>query len=195
MTNPIPTPGATPPAGTGDPNPPVPAPPAGNPTPPVNTPPAGTRDPLDEPLGETGLRALHAERDARKEAEKQRALLEQQLNEFKQREMTELQKAQAQAADWEQKFNETSAQNTKNSIALEFGITGEDLVFLSGSTEADIRAQATRLKALNESRNGATPPAFTPNPGQSVGNGNPPAPTATVDAGRALYAQRNQKTN
>lgn len=196
MTLPI-IPGATPPAPVA---PPVPAPPVPTPppVPPVVVPPVITPvvPDLDAPLGEPGLRALQAERDLRKQEETARKALEAQLTAYQQRDMTELQVAQAKAADWERKHVELSAVNTRNSIALEFGITGDDLVFLTGTTEDDLRAQATRAKTLIEGRIAATaPPAFVPNPGQAPGTGTPPPVAATVDAGKALYVSRNPKSN
>ena len=195
MTYPIPTPGATPPAAVPAPpvNPPVPAPPV---TPPAPAP-APPVDPLDEPLGESGLRALHNEREARKEAERQRKALQDQIDAINAQNMTELQRTQAQLATITEQFETAQRNGLRSSIAVEFSISGDDLVFLTGTTEEELRAQATRLKARIDAQPPApVVPAFAPNPGQAAGNGNPPPPnTATVDAGRALYQQRNTKSN
>ncbi|RTL65913.1 MAG: hypothetical protein EKK42_20420 [Pseudonocardiaceae bacterium] len=111
--------------------------------------------------------------------------------------MTELQRAQAQLAEMTEKVEAAERSNLRNTVALEFNIPSADLVLLTGTTEEELRAQATRVQALNAQQTPAPGvPAFAPNPGQAAGNGNPPVPnTATVDAGRSLYKQRNSKSN
>lgn len=185
----VPAAGAIPPA------PPAPIPQAPATPPPNPNPPSGAADPADEPLRAEGLRALQSEREARKEAERVKKELETKLQEYQLREMTEAQQAQAAAAQWEQRYQELSVTTARATIALEYGITGEDVVLLTANTETELRAQAERVKNLIAGRTVATtPPAFAPNPGQASGNGEPPASTATVESGMALWKQRNQKS-
>lgn len=85
----------------------------------------------------------------------------------------------------------------RDAIASVYGITGADTELLTGNTEAEIRTQAERVKALVAARNAAAPgiPAFAPNPGQTAGNRNPMPDNGSLAAGRNLYMQRKGQAN
>jgi hypothetical protein len=168
------------------------APPAApQPTAPVPAPPPSA----DEPLGEPGLRALQAERDARAEAERRATALAAQVAEFESQNQTELERAQTRAAQLETDLVTERAQRLRLQVANTHSISAADLVLLTGTTEEELTAQATRIAALNTQRAAATAaPAFAPAPGQQAGNGAPPPPAATVDAGRQLYQQKHAKS-
>jgi hypothetical protein len=183
------TPPATPPAA-----PPVapPAPPAdANQLPPANGQPA-TGDPGQ--LGDPGKAALSAERQARKAAEKELREAREQLTALNQQGMSELERANARAAQLEQEIVTERAERLRAQVAVKYQIGQEDLVLLTGTSEEQLEAQAGRLAQLRNAQLPATPPppVFAANPGQAAGNSTPPK-AATVDAGRQLYHQKHKK--
>lgn len=171
------------------PNPPTPTP---TPTPPAPPPPP---TPPGEPLGDGGKAALDAERKARRDAEKAAKELAERLKAIEDKDKSELEKAQALAADLQAKYATAEAQRLRLQVATTHGIGSDDLVLMTGTTEDELAAQARRIVALNTGRAAATAiPAFVPAPGQAAGNGTPPATTPTVDAGRDLYRKKHAKT-
>ena len=118
---------------------------------PVATDPA----PTDEPLGEGGLKALHAERDARAAAEKRAADLQAQIDAIEASKMSDLEKAQKLAADAEAKVAELAAEVaardlliTKQSIGVELGLPAELVARMQGETEEELREDAKKLAAF-----------------------------------------------
>jgi hypothetical protein len=189
-SSPEPSSGATPPQpGTPTPTPPAPptAPqPAGAGTssqqPPTGTP--GHQN--DQPLGEAGLRALQAEREARAAAERERDALRGQS--------TDLQQERAARQQAEQQLAAVQAERLRLQIAHDHRLPPEDLVFLTGTTQEELTGQATRLVSRGGQAAAAAPPPFAPNPGQAAGNGTPPpAPKPSVASGVELYKQRKTK--
>lgn len=181
------TPPATPPGGQqGAPTPP---PSAGAPP----TPPTPPTPPGDPALGPNGEKALKAERDRASKAERELAAAKAKLDTIERANLSDADKAKAEAADWQAKYQASESQRLRLQIATQHSIGAEDLILLTGTTEDELTAQAARLVAINAGRAAATaPPTFAPNPAQSAGNGTPPA-TATVAAGRALYQSKNPK--
>lgn len=166
--------------------------PAGAPTgtPSVETPPAPVPadppKPTDPPkpgdqLGEPGLKALQAERDARADAEKALADLTKEIEDGKksaeQKAAEALAAAQRDAADAALKALRYEAAATK-------GIDLKLASRLTGTTKAELEADADVLKSLIGT--GATP---RPDPSQGGGDGN--VTGASVAAGRDLYAERH----
>ena len=80
-------------------------------------------EPAGEPLGTAGLRALEAERKARREAERRLGELERRLAEFEQRE-------------------------ARSEIAARFGLPPEAGRFLHGSSREEIEEAAAELSEL-----------------------------------------------
>lgn len=159
-------------------------------------PPAPPATTSDEPLGEAGKAALEAERKARKDAERQLRELNERLQAFEDKDKSELERAQARLAELEKSYAAEQQQRLRLQVATAHGITSDDLVLLTGSTEEELVAQATRIAALNANRAAATAaPAFAPNPAQQAGNASPTPPAATVAAGRELYRAAKQTSN
>jgi len=116
-------------------------------------------EPAGEALGEGGLKALNAERDARKEAERQIRELNEQLEQLKpaaekfkeleDKQKTELDRATERLAELEAKATKAETEAMRYRIATRHGISDEDAeVFLTGSDEESITKQAERLVAL-----------------------------------------------
>lgn len=174
-----------------------PAPPTGSPAPPAG-----------DSLGDGGKKALDDERKARRDAEKRAKDAEQaardldaRLRAIEDKDKTELEKAQSKITRLEkdhgslsEKYATEQAQRLRLQVATEHGVSKDDLVLLTATTEDELVAQAKRIAELNEARGGAKPPAFASNPGQTAGNAHPPSATATVAAGRELYRKQHNKT-
>jgi hypothetical protein len=122
-------------------------------------------------LGDPGKKALSEERAARRAAEKANADLQAQLDEIRKSQMSDLEKAQTTAAEFQKAAEKATADALRWRIAAKHGISDEDAeTFLTGTDEATLTKQAERLSALNTSG-----PA-TPKPDRSQGgSGQPPA--------------------
>jgi hypothetical protein len=116
-----------------------------------------------EQLGESGLKALNAERDARKEAERQIKELKDQLKatkpaadrlkEIEDQQKSELEKANELLAQLEVKAAKAETEALRYRIATRHGISDEDAeIFLTGSDEESISKQAERLVSLQGER-------------------------------------------
>lgn len=126
-------------------------------------------------LGDPGKKALSEERNARKAAEKAAATLQAQLDEIKKSQMSDLEKAQTTAQEFQQAAEQARAEALRWRIAAKHGISDEDAeTFLTGSDEETLTRQAARLSALN-----TTAPA-TPKPDLSQG-GRAQAPALNSD--------------
>lgn len=120
-------------------------------------------------LGDPGKKAIAAEREARKAAEKAAATLQAQLDEIRKSQMSDLEKAQATATEFQQAAEQARAEALRWRIAAKHGISDEDAeTFLTASDEAGLTRQAERLSALNT----ATP--ATPKPDRSQGGAGEP---------------------
>jgi len=122
-------------------------------------------------LGEGGKKAIQAEREARKAAEKAAADLQAQLDQIQQAQMSDLERAQAEARAASEAAAKAQSEALRWRIAAKHGISDEDAeTFLTGSDEAALTRQAERLAAL------ATTAPTTPKPDRTQGgSGEPPA--------------------
>lgn len=115
-------------------------------TPAVEAPVTEPDTPADEPLREPGKKALEAER-ARADA------LERELKGIKAAQMTELERAQAEANEARTQLEQITRQNLRNSVALAKGVPADLVEFLTGDTEDEVAAKAdvllSRLAAVN----------------------------------------------
>jgi hypothetical protein len=120
-------------------------------------------------LGDPGKKAIAAEREARRAAEKAAADLKAQLDEIRKSQMSDIEKAQATATEYQQAAEQARAEALRWRIAAKHGISDEDAeTFLTGADEATLTRQAERLSALNT----ATP--ATPKPDRSQGGAGEP---------------------
>src|SRR5690625_7506990 len=78
---------------------------------------AGTTQGEPADLGEAGKKALAAERDARKAAEKASADLKAKLDQIEKANLSELEKAQLAAKEVQDQLAEITRQNLHNSVA------------------------------------------------------------------------------
>lgn len=114
-------------------------------------------------LGDGGKKALQAERDARKSADKTIAELNARLKEFEDSKLSDLERAQKEAADNAAELGRLRSENVRSKVALDKGIPADLVEFLTGDTEGDIAAKADLLLArLN------TPGTPKPDPSQGA---------------------------
>ncbi len=179
-------PEATPPATGGDPTPPA-VPPA--PTPPAEplAKPADVTDEAWNALGDPGKKALVAER-TKADTEKARAdALQKQIDDAKlsadEKAAKDLKEAQEQAAT-------ATLRALKYEVAAAKGIDLANAHRLTGSTKAELEADADAFKAT-------FPVAGTPkaDPSQGKGGGKDGRSATGVTAGRDLYRDTHSKTD
>lgn len=144
-------------------------------------------DDPDEPLGEGGIKALNAERDARREAEKALKDMQAQIDDLKpaaerlkeieDQQKSDLDKANERLAELEGKAAKADTERLRYQIALKHEITEEDAqLWLTATSEEDLTKQAERFAELR-----GTEPKKQPDPGQGP---RPPKPKNPWEEGR-----------
>lgn len=142
-------------------------------------------DPANEnALGDAGKKALDAERQARKAAEKQTADLQARLDALEAEKLTDLQKAQKLAADaeaaraeLETKLKAKDLDVLKHKIGAELKLPAEIIDRLQGDDEESIRADAEALTKFVS----ASPQSNFPKPDPSLGAGSGGGGSLTAD--------------
>lgn len=125
----------------------------------------------DEPLGEPGLKALQAEREARKKAEKAAAEALQRVEQFEERDKSELERATERASKFEAELADIKAENLRMRVAAETELPANLRKFLTGSDEESLREQAQELLAATATDTAKRRPQ--PDPAQGA---RPPEP-------------------
>lgn len=107
-------------------------------------------EPTQEPaetLGENGVKALQAEREARKAAEKAVADLNAKLQGFEDAKLSDIERANKAAADAAAELASLRTENARSKVALEKGLPADLIEFLTGDTAEDMAAKADVLMA------------------------------------------------
>lgn len=155
-------------------------PPEGGPTqqpgdPAANAPGAGDPQPKDEQLGEAGLRALQAEREARRALEdelKTLAPLKQIADAIRggkhvpEDEKTEIEKLSEQIQQLQQQNEQERIGRLRIEVATAAGLTPEQAARLQGGSREELAADAEALKALFAVQEPAGPRRPAPDPSQ-----------------------------
>lgn len=102
----------------------------------------------DEPLGEGGLKALNAERDARKVAEKAAADALARVKEFEDRDKSEAQKQQEALEQAQRELAEVTVAKTRAEIANTKSIPADLLAGPASGSAEDLAAFADALIAF-----------------------------------------------
>lgn len=105
-----------------------------------------TQEPADT-LGENGVKALQAEREARKAAEKAVADLNAKLQGFEDAKLSDIERANKAAADAAAELASLRTENARSKVALEKGVPADLIEFLTGDTAEDMAAKADVLMA------------------------------------------------
>lgn len=151
----------------------------------------------DDTLGASGKRALTEERRARREAERQVKALRERLQQYEDRDKSELQKAQEAAQRYQQELRATRVANARLMAAAAHNLPPEAIDLLGDGTEEEIDARAQRLAAMlaaaapaaseQPKRPPATRPVESLTPGAKPASEEPEDPNAWLRrmAGRA----------
>ncbi len=142
-------------------------------------------DPADAPLGEGGEKALKAEREARKAAERERDEFRRKVEEAERANETALEKAQREAQEAREAAATAPMQAFREAAVKFGGISPEDAeLFLTGSDLETLEKQAARLM----DRTTATPTA--PRPDLTQGGRGGVATGTTADKFAAAFEGR-----
>lgn len=131
----------------------------------------------EQPLGESGIKALQAEREARKAAEKAAQDAQAKLDEIEKQNLTDLERARKEAQDARAQLAEANRVNLINKVALAKGVPSDLVGLLSGDTEEAVSEKADLLMSHI---GGSTP--RTPAPDPTQGSGGNPHPASNADA-------------
>lgn len=125
----------------------------------------------DKPLGENGEKALKAERDRAKAAERERDALKTQLDKIAEASLTELEKAQKEASEYKVTAEKAVVESLRFRIAAEAGIAEDVDLILTAPDEDTMRRQA----ALWSSRSQKSDSPAGPRPDLTQGGSGEPA--------------------
>lgn len=150
----------------------------------------------DEPLGDAGLKALQAEREARKAAEDALKAAErerdavkakaQKWDEAEEAQKTELERAREEAAKALADAETARTEALRYRIANKHGVSEEDAeTFLTASDEEGLERQAARLAEIAAARRETE--RHTPDPSQGP---RPPTAEDPWEAGKARARAR-----
>jgi hypothetical protein len=133
----------------------------------------------DEQLGEGGKKALDAERNARKAAEKAATDLQAQLDKINRANESAVEKAQRELKEAQDDAAKARAEAIRLRVAAKHGISDEDAdLFLTATDEDSLNRQAERLTARNAE---ATSPR-SPKPDANQGRSGAAGPKTTADS-------------
>jgi len=118
-----------------------------------------TEDTPHGELGDGGTKAIHAEREARKAAEKQLREVRAALKEYEDRDKTELQLLREKAEAAEQRAVQAEQERLRQKVASEKGVPASRL---AGTTEDELMAAADELLAWREQSKTPPPPKRVP---------------------------------
>jgi len=96
-------------------------------------------------LGDGGKKALQAERDARKTAERTAAELAAKLKSFEDANLSELERSKKAAEESAAELAKLRTLNVRNTVALAKGVPADLIEFLTGDSEEDVAAKADLL--------------------------------------------------
>lgn len=141
-------------------------------------------------LGDAGKQAIDAMKAERNAAKAERDALQRELQEIKDRDLSELDRAKKQAADTAAELESLRRTTLQQQVALTKGIPADLVSSLNGSTVDELAAHADRLLAW---RNQSTPPTgpsapLQPRPDLSQG-ATPVPPAAATEAELAQHMQ------
>ena len=139
-------------------------------------------DPADAPLGEGGKKALEAEREARKAAERERDDFKRKVDEAARANETAIEKAQREATEAREAAAKAPVLAFREAAVKFGGITREDAeLFLTGADVETLEKQAARL--MDRTTTGVP----TPKPDLTQGGQGGKATGSTADQFAAAF--------
>lgn len=153
--------------------------------------PSGDKAP-DEKLGEPGLRALQAERDARSKAEKDLADARAALQQIEDAKLSDIQRAQKEAADIAAEAATLKLENARLAALAEHPVPKDYQDLVTGTDAESFLASAKKVAALAAAASGKVPPLDRiPDSGDRSKN-NGVTPAGSVAAGREMFAAKKK---
>lgn len=126
---------------------------------------------LDSPLGENGKRALAAEREARKSAEKDLKAALARIGELEAGIEASEQKHTAEIGERDAQISALSLARTRDQVLREKGVPDGLADFVQGDSREELEATADKLLAGIPVVEKAEAPAWKPDPSQGAGSG------------------------
>ena len=146
----------------------------------------------NEKLGEGGIKALKAEREAREAAEKRAADAEAKVQAAEDAKLSDIQRAQKERDDQAAENATLKATNARLAALAEHPVPKDYQDLVTGTDEASYLASAKKISDLYARAEGKAPkPDPIPGSGKRSGDNNPAG--GSVAAGRDLYASRKKK--
>lgn len=146
----------------------------------------------DEKLGEGGIKALKAERDAREAAEKELSELRAEKQKAEDAKLSDIQRANKERDDAAAETAKLRSDNSRLSALAKYPVPAEYQDLVTGSDTATFEASAKKLSELHARAEGKSPrPDPVPGSGNRSGDDNNSG--GSIAAGRALYASKNPK--
>ncbi|MDY6054351.1 hypothetical protein [Micrococcus sp.] len=131
----------------------------------------GVQEAHEQELGEGGKRALSAEREARRAAERELSEARAALKEIEDANLSELERAQRDAQEAREELTALRVENARYRVVQAKGVPGELAEFITGDTEEEMAAKADLLLARIPSSPSTPKPDRTQ--GASAGNVRP----------------------
>lgn len=129
----------------------------------------------EQELGEGGKRALTAEREARRAAERELSEARAALKEIEDAKLSELERAQRDAQEARDELAALRVENTRYQVVTAKGVPAELAEFITGDTEEEMAAKADLLLA----RLSSSP--STPKPDRTQGASGADRPLTTAE--------------
>lgn len=139
-------------------------------------------DAAEDRLGDAGKRALTAERDARKAAERELADARARLKEIEDANLSEIEKAKRDAEEARSELASLQLESTRSRIALEKGVPSDLIEFITGDTAEEMAAKADVLVAR------LAPASTSPKPDRTQGTSSVQQKATTADQFSEFFA-------
>lgn len=149
----------------------------------------------DEKLGEGGIKALKAEREAREAAEKRAADAEAKIQAAEDAKLSDIQRAQKERDDAAAENAKLKATNARLAALAEYPVPKDYQDLVTGTDEASYLASAKKISELYAKAEGKAP-KNDPVPGSGKrGEGSGNAAGGSLASGRELYEQKHKKNS
>lgn len=149
----------------------------------------------DEKLGEPGLKALQAERDARAKAEKDAADAKAELQKIKDGELSDIQRAQKERDEAASNAQKLERENWRLSALADNPVPEKYRHLVTGTDAASYAESAKAISELAAAAEGKAP-KNDPVPGSGKrGEGSGSAAGGSLAAGRELYEKKHKKNS
>lgn len=165
-----------------------------DPTPaPTPTPAPAPEPKADEPLGEGGMKALQAEREARAAAEAESKRLKAIVDASEASKLSDIEKAQKERDEASTRASTLERENWRLAALAEHPVSKDNRDIVVGNDAESFLASAKRISELEAAAKGTAKSGVVQKSGTSGGD---PAPTGgSIDTGRDLYTSKHKPTS